>query len=152
MKRIIIVLLTFLLLANCGYEPIYSSKQIDFKFNTIIADKNDQLNSKVKKRLKNFTNAKSERVISLKINTQKKINILSKDKKGDPSRYEMNIKIDLVILDNQNENLVQSFEEKFNYKTSTNKFELSQYEKEIEDILINKSVENIIVYLSKISK
>ena len=60
----------------------------------------------------------------------------------------MNIKIDLVITHNNNETINKSFEESFNYKINENRFELRQYEKEIEDLLISKNIETIISYLS----
>ena len=47
-------------------------------------------------------------------------------------------------------NTKKNFTSRFNYNTSANKFELSQYEKEIEETLINKIIEDCIIYLSKI--
>ena len=140
----------FMFLASCGYSPIYSSKNFDFNLKNIISPKNDYLSSKIEKKLRIFSNDESLKVISLKVDTQKKIITLTKDSKGDPSRYEMIININLEIIHNQNKNIKQSFEEKFNYDINVNKFELNQYEKEIEALLINKNIDRIIVYLSKI--
>ena len=81
---------------------------------------------------------------------KKKINTLSKNSKGDASRYEMIIDIKLEATNNQQENTRQSFQERFNYNANKNKFELNQYKKEIEDLLIKKNIDQIIIYLSKI--
>ena len=116
----------------------------------MVTSKNDRLGSKVENKLQNFSNPESQKVISLQVDTQKQINILTKDSKGDPSRYEMIIDVKLKIINDQNKNFNRSFQERFNYKSDTNKFKLNNYEKEIEDLLINKNIENIIVYLSKI--
>ena len=150
MKKIITILITFLFLTNCGYTPIYSSKNFDFKIANITPFKNNQLHSKVERRLLVFSNQEGQKIITLKVDAQKQINTLAKDSKGDPSRYEMVIIIKLEILYNQNQNITQSFQEKFNYNSNINKFELNQYEKEIEDLLINKNIDRIIIYLSKI--
>jgi hypothetical protein len=150
MKKIITIMFAFMFLASCGYSPIYSSKNFDFNLKNIISPKNDYLSSKIEKKLRIFSNDESLKVISLKVDTQKKIITLTKDSKGDPSRYEMIININLEIIHNQNKNIKQSFEEKFNYDINVNKFELNQYEKEIEALLINKNIDRIIVYLSKI--
>ena len=150
MKKIITILLTLLFLTSCGYTPIYSNKNFDFKLKNIISIKKGHLNSKVKRGLKNFSNEKSQKIISLKVDTKKKINTLTKNSKGDPSRYEMVIKIKIEAAYGQNQNIIQSFQESFNYKATTNKFELNQYEKEIEDLLISKNIDRIITYLSKI--
>tara|TARA_B110000495_G_C22395954_1_gene253668 strand:- start:64 stop:516 length:453 start_codon:yes stop_codon:yes gene_type:complete len=146
----IITLFIFLLLTSCEYTPIYSSKNFDLDLRSIINQKNDRLHSNINKRLKNFSNKKSQKKIHLVIDAKKIISTLSKDTKGDPSRYEMIISINLEIKYDENKSLITPFQEKFNYNTNSNKFELNQYEKEIENLLIDKIIENIIIYLSKI--
>ena len=47
-------------------------------------------------------------------------------------------------------NKTKSFSTNFNYNNNANKFTLKQYEKEIENILINKVVEKSIIYLSEL--
>ena len=150
MKNKIITLFIFLLLTSCEYTPIYSSKNFDLDLRSIINQKNDRLHSNINKRLKNFSNKKSQKKIHLIIDAKKIISTLSKDTKGDPSRYEMIISINLEIKYDENKSLITPFQEKFNYNTNSNKFELNQYEKEIENLLIDKIIENIIIYLSKI--
>ena len=150
MKKIIIILLAFLFVTNCGFTPIYSNKNIDFKLKTTINTKKDSLNTKVKKRMQIFSNEKSQKEISLQIVAKKQIKTISKDSKGDASRFEMVISINLDLTYGEIQSLKKVFVETFNYKSNTNKFELNQYEKEIEELLINKNIERIIVYLSKI--
>ena len=150
MNKITTVLLTLLFLTSCGYTPIYSSKNFDFKLENVINLKNDRLHNKVRKGLQNFSNQKSLKVISLKIDVKKEINILSKNSKGDPSRYEMVVNISLAVTFNENENISKTFQESFNYNININRFELSQYEKEIEDLLIDKNIDRIIIYLTKV--
>jgi hypothetical protein len=150
MKKIATVLLTFLFLTSCGYTPMYSQKNFDFKLKNITSTKSDRLNSKVQKRLLSFSNQESQQVFSLKVNTLRKINVLTKNSKGDPSRYEMIIDVKLEAANGQNLNKSQSFQERFNYNANANKFELKQFEKEIEDLLIDKTIDLIIIYLSKI--
>ena len=150
MNKIIINLLAFLFFTNCGYTPIYSNKNFDLYLEKISSTKNNSLNSKIKKRLQIFSNQESKKVISLVVDAQKITNILAKNSKGDPSRYEMIVDIKLVAEYGQSQNITKSFKERFNYNSNTNKFELNQYEKEIEELLINKNIDRIIIYLSKI--
>tara|TARA_B100000780_G_scaffold262060_1_gene214908 strand:- start:216 stop:668 length:453 start_codon:yes stop_codon:yes gene_type:complete len=150
MNKIIITLLAFLFFTNCGYTPIYSNKNFDLYLEKISSTKNNSLNSKIKKRLQIFSNQESKKVISLVVDAQKITNILAKNSKGDPSRYEMIVDIKLVAEYGQSQNITKSFKERFNYNSNTNKFELNQYEKEIEELLINKNIDRIIIYLSKI--
>ena len=150
MKKIITILLTFIFLTSCGYTPIYSSKNFDFKLKDIFLSKNNQINSKVEKKLRNFSNPESQKIIILKIDTQKQINILAKNSRGDPSRYEMIISIKLEIQYGQNQKISQAFQERFNYNSNKNKLDLNQYEKVIEDLLIDKNIDSIINTLSKL--
>ncbi len=148
MKKYFSILLMFAFLVSCGYTPIYSNKNLDFKLKDVINYENSRLNSKITKKLQSFSNLQSQKIISIKIDTHKKINVLSKDAKGDPSRYEMIIDVKLEVINDQNKN--RSFEEKFNYNSTTNKFELNQNEKRIENLLIKKNIDSIVIYLSQI--
>ena len=86
----------------------------------------------------------------MEINALKSITIVSKDSKGDPKIYQMKIKVEVKIIEN-NKNVKQiNFEEYFNYNNNSNKFELKQYEKNIEDNLIEKNIENLTFYISSI--
>ena len=60
----------------------------------------------------------------------------------------INIKLDIKY--DQDQNISKTFEEFFNYKTNANRFDLNQYENEIENLLIDKNIDRIIIYLSKI--
>ena len=150
MKKIIIVLLAFIFLTSCGYTPIYSKKNFDFKLENIVLSKNNRINNKIKKRLHSFSNQESKKKIYLEVNAQKQINIIAKDSKGDPSRYEMVVSINIKTTYDKNQNVDRLFKEKFNYNINVNKFNLSQYEKVVEDLLIDKNIDRIIFYLSKV--
>ena len=111
-----------------------------------------KLNYKIENHIKKFINKNSENTVELKINSNKKINIISKDQKGDPSRFNMTISLTINILNKNNYeiNKTKSFTEKFDYNNNSNKFSLKQYEKDIEDNLINKIIERSILYLSEL--
>ena len=151
MKKLIFVVITLFMLNNCGYTPIYSSK--DSNFNIDISQKDrSKLNSKIENNIKKFSNQNSENIIQLEISSNKKINIISKDKKGDPSRFSMIISLTINILNKNNYeiNKTKNFSEKFDYNNNSNKFSLKQYEKDIEDNLINKIIERSIIYLTEL--
>ena len=149
MKKLIFVVITLFMLNNCGYNPIYSSKNNNFYIDIPQKDKS-KLNSKIANNLKIFSNQNSKNIIQLEISSNKKINTIQKDKKGDPSRFQMTILLNINVLNkNNNEiNKTKSFSSSFNYSNDSNKFSLKQYEKDIEDNLINKIVKESIIYLS----
>ena len=151
MKKLIFVVIALFMLNNCGYSPIYSSKNNNFYIDISQKDRS-KLNSKIEKNIKKFSNQNSENTIQLEISSNKKINTISKDKKGDPSRFNMTISLTINILNKNNYeiNKTKSFTEKFDYNNNSNKFSLKQYEKDIEDNLINKIIERSIIYLSEL--
>jgi hypothetical protein len=138
------------MLGSCGYSPIYSNKNFNFDLSKITKKENNKLNSKIAKNLRIFSNKNNQNKIYLEIDSKKKINTVAKDKKGNPSRYEMIITMIVDINYKGDKNTKKNFTSSFNYNTSANKFELSQYEKEIEESLIDKIIEDCIIYLSKI--
>ena len=151
MKKLIFVVIALFMLNNCGYSPIYSSKNNNFNIDVSQKDRS-KLNSKIEKNIKKFSNQNTENTIRLEISSNKKINTISKDKKGDPSRFNMTISLTINILNKNNYeiNKTKSFTEKFDYNNNSNKFSLKQYEKDIEDNLINKIIERSIIYLSEL--
>ena len=68
---------------------------------------------------------------------------------GNPSRYKMTVRLNLKTTDDLNKKVEKGFFKQFDYNSNSNKFALSQYEKDIEIILIEKVIEAVIRYLSK---
>ena len=152
MKKLIIIAIALFTLNNCGYNPIYSSKNNNFYIEEISQENKNKLNSKIINIIKKFSNQNSKNTLVLMISSNKKIDIITKDKKGDPSKFQMTILLNINILKKKKYkmNKTKSFSAKFNYNNNANKFTLKQYEKEIENILINKVVEKSIIYLSEL--
>ena len=147
MRKIIIIVLASFILNNCGYTPIYSSKEKNFYIEKISQKNTNKLNSKIANNLKIFSNKNSKNIIEIEINSVKKIETTQKDNKGDPSRFQMTIVLNMNII-SENYNKTKNFSSNFNYNNDENKFSLKQYEKEIENTLINKIVEKSVIYLS----
>ena len=151
MKKIIFIVIALFMLNNCGYTPINSSKNNNFYIDISQKDRS-KLNSKIENNIKKFSNQNTENIIQLEISSNKTINTISKDKKGDPSRFNMTISLTINILNKNNYeiNKTKNFTEEFDYNNNSNKFTLKQYEKDIEDNLINKIIERSIIYLSEL--
>ena len=147
MKKIIIFL-SFLLLTNCGYQPIFSKKDANFLIEEIIFDQNDKISLKIKNNLSYLSSTKNyTKVIKIKLNSEKKIDISSKDSKGDPLIYKMLVSTNLEVYSNGIAINKKEIIKSFSYKNTTNKFDLKQYEITIENNLINSIKEDIILIL-----
>ena len=146
-NKSILLILLFFILANCGFEPIYSSKKSNFNIGEIKITNKNKFNSTIKNNLKNISNNESQNKFDLIINSEKKKNISSKDTKGNPQLLTMIISVEVqIIKDNVIKNK-KNFSQNFSYSNNSNKFSLAQYEKDIEKNLINKIIENINTYL-----
>ena len=146
-NKSILLILLFFILANCGFEPIYSSKKSNFNIGEIKITNKYKFNSIIKNNLKNISNNESQNKFDLIINSEKKRIITTKDTKGNPELLAMIISIEVqIVKDNVIKNK-KSFSENFSYSNNSNKFSLAQYEKNIEKNLINKIIENINTYL-----
>ena len=147
----ITIIISFLLLLSCGYKPIFSSSKASFSITEIKLFGKKNIGSKIKKNLNIYKNVENKSIFySLKINSDQKKSVVSKDEKGDPKIFEIQVLIDLTILENNKIKNKKNFKESFTYNNSTDKFSLKQYEKNIEENLIEKIGEKIIIYLYSI--
>lgn len=135
-------------LTSCGYQSIYSSnKQSDYKnINQIKMEGNKSLNRKILSLLN--LNKKTDSIYDLKIKSDKNNFVEAKDKAGNPSVYNFQIKTEIYILKNKIIFKKKQFEENFNYSKTGNNFDLLQYQNNIEKNLIDKITDNIIIFLN----
>ncbi len=145
---IFLLIISFLILSSCGYQPIYSTKNLNFTIGNIEKE-NTSLNNKFEKKINALKNKKIDKKIDIKIKADRKVTIKSKDSKGNVLVFELeiNLKFSSPNLDNESE---KSLSEKITYNNSDDKFKLKQYENELEEIIITKIVEDLINYLSNL--
>ena len=151
MKKIITIF-AFFLLYNCGFEPIYSKKNIDnnynFSINSIGFSGENKINQTIKNKLLNYLDKKEKIVqLDLTINSTIQKNVTSKSKKGNPETFSIKviIKVDISEVDVLKDSII--FEENFEYKNKSNKFELKLYEKNIQNNLTSEISQKIIEHL-----
>ena len=146
-KKIILIVI-FFSLTSCGYQSIYSNnKQSDYKnINQISMEGDKNLDRKIISLL-NF-NKKTNSIYDLKIISEKNNSIVAKDKAGNVSIYNFQIKVEIYILKDQTIFKKKKFEENFSYSKTGNNFDLLQYQNNIEANLIDKITDKIIIFLN----
>ena len=149
----IITALSFCLLLSCGYEPIYSKKNnnsnYNFSINTINYIGDNKVNQILKNKLKKILNEeKKSPALNLNLNSRVEKIVTSKDKKGNPLKFLIEIIINLEIFESEILKEKTKFKETFEYDNLSNKFNLKQYEKNIKDNLISILSDKIIRYLN----
>jgi len=151
----IVTALSFFLLLSCGYEPIYSKKQINsnynFSINTINYIGDNKVNQILKNQLQKILNKEKKSTgLNLNLNSRVEKAITSKDKKGNPKRFTIKIIINLEVYESEILKSKANFEENFEYNNRSNKFDLRKYEKNIQDNLTTKLSDEIIRYLNSL--
>ena len=134
-------------LGNCGYEPMHLKKRT---INTKIQNFQLEGNKSINKRIISSLGIKNQGKTSgykLVIKSNKLLETVAKNAAGDAAIYKTTITVIVSIMDGnkvvKDKNLISDF----TYNNKENKFDLSQYQKEIEENLINKIIEKINIFL-----
>ena len=103
LKKIIIILLSTLYLTSCGFTPIYSKKNLDFQINDIQFEGDREIRAILLSNLSAYkTKEKDKYNYDLKIKSEKKVEIASKNTKGEATVYKININsIVQIFLDDK---------------------------------------------------
>ena len=137
-------------LCSCGYTPIYQVNQkLNFSLGTINFSGDKKIGREIKKNLEKFKNDENENIFNANFIVFKKQEIVTKDKKGDPSSFKLIIEIKLDLVEEKN---LKTFKKKFMKETTfdsmNNKFELKQYVSNIEKNMIFKILQDINMFFN----
>ena len=153
MFRRIITLLLLTFISSCGYNAIYSKKNLvnsDFSISKLSFAGNRDVNLKLKEKLNSLTLIEKNKKFELQISSFEKKEIFAKNISGDPLSFKTTIIIKVkVLMENKLKNNLQIIEN-FNYNNNDNKFNLKKYERQIRDNLANNAIEKLIQKLSNI--
>jgi|TARA_B110000196_G_C20959674_1_gene573338 hypothetical protein len=103
LKKIIIILLSTLYLTSCGFTPIYSKKNLDFQINNIQFEGDREIKAILLSNLSAYKTKKKDKYnYDLNIKSEKKVEIASKNTKGEATVYKININSTVeVFLDDK---------------------------------------------------
>ena len=150
MKKIFIIIV-LLILNNCaGYEPIFSSKNVNFYIGEITIKEDNKLIRNIVKNLKPYTIKNDKRRINLELNLDIKEAITLKDSKGNTVSEEMGIALEVKTILENNDQIKFNFSEKFTFNNQSNKFELNQYKKRMQINLVEKIYQDLIIRLGSL--
>ena len=149
-KKFLLVLV-FLFLTNCGYQSIYSQKNLsNISITKVELVGNQTLNRSLLSKL--FLEVDNDPNLNniLVLDTKKEILSLSKNNAGNTKIY--NTKITTILSLKKNDKVIKkkTFVSNFDYSNIDNKFALQQYQRNIEQNLIRRIAENILIYLVSI--
>ena len=138
-----------LFLTSCGYQPLYSGKNTsDFLFNKILLEGNKNINRKIISTLSFKEVPDNFDYDELIIISNKKIVETSKNSKGQVNSYRTEINVEFKIVNNNEIMRQKNFSKDFSYNNLDNKFDLTSYQDDVENNLVNKIIEELIIFIN----
>tara|TARA_B100000700_G_scaffold303435_1_gene374911 strand:- start:2073 stop:2531 length:459 start_codon:yes stop_codon:yes gene_type:complete len=149
-KNLIKIILIFFFISGCGYNPIFSNKNSNFSIYELSTTGNSKLNKIINNRLSNYQGINSQKKFSIAIETIYNKKVASRDTKGNPKTYSVNLKSIVLVTDLEGNEYKKSFLKSINYNNRDDKSNLKKYENQTSKNLAKKISEEIIIYLRSI--
>ncbi len=136
-------------LSSCGYQPLYSTKTSkDLIFKKIELTGNKKVNRRVISLMNIKENSNKFFYEELVLKNSKKIIETSKNSKGQPDSFKMIINISVKIEDKDGSTKQHQLSKEFGYKNLENKFNLTEYEDNLQNNLIDEIVEELVLLIN----
>ena len=142
MNKIFFKVLFLFILTSCSYEPILTNKKYDFRYDNIYFEVEKGINKIIEKNLRKTNNGETKYDLFFK--TKKTRDIVSLDKKGDPSIFSIKVNLEYEITQEGKKVINNKIEKKITYNNIDDKFELSIKEKKVLNYLSKNLSEEIL--------
>ena len=149
MKKILILFL--FIITSCGYQPLYKigSNSDNFEIRGVSFTGDTKLSEKIFLKLPITIKENNQELNMLIIDSKKEIQETSKNSKGQVTSFRTSITIDIKFQDENRDIKKQKLIKKeFSYNTDENKFKLKEYQKKIDENLIDRIIEDIILHIN----
>ena len=132
MKKKFLYLFIFFLFSSCGFTPLYTLNNVDYKISITQISGDNTINTNMVNELKKISKPNSKKIFKIKIDSNYEKKIISKDLKGSASDYQLIATVNIQIVEND---FVRSitFQEKQNIKKSSDSFDQINYENTIKE-------------------
>ena len=153
MKKLtnLILLFSLFIVTNCGYTPLFETKNLKYKLEEINLSGERSVNVHILNNLKKFQ-INEDVEISYNINgvSSFKKEVTNKDRNGNPKDYRIEVRTNIEIVSKDGERLIKEFIKTISYSAENKKIK----EKEIEDKnikdLSNEIAKDIIFFLKQL--
>ena len=159
MKKISYLLISLILLINIsactGYEPIFSSTNLEFKIADYSISGDKKLGNQIYSKLYNLSqitkNTSEVKNIYILINVLKEKNATVKNSAGKILAYKINLSTTVIVenFTTGNQILNENFASSSSYKVQDQYFETIKLENRAIEDLINKTYQDLLIKLSE---
>ncbi len=152
-KKILIFPIFFLFFLSCGYTPIFSKKDVNFNIENIKFLGDRDVKEKINHSLSNYKNKPNkEKKVSLIINSSKKINVASKNSKGEAHTNRINIDASVKIILSENSFFIKNFSKSSIYTIIDRKSEQKLIENKLTENMSSEIAQQIVFEILKNTK
>ena len=152
-KKILVFPIFFLFFLSCGYTPIFSKKDVNFSIENIKFLGDRDVKEKINQSLSNYRNKPNKvKKVSLIVNSSKKINVASKNSKGEALTNRISIDVSVKIILSENNFFVKSFSKSSTYAVIDKKSEQKLIENKLTENLSSEIALQIIFEILKNTK
>ena len=153
LKKILVFHIFFLFFLSCGYTPIFSKKDVNFNIENIKFLGDRDVKEKINQSLSNYRNKPNkEKKVSLIVNSSKKINVASKNSKGEALTNRISIDVNVKIILSENNFFVKSFSKSSTYAVIDKKSKQKLIENKLTENLSSEITLQIIFEILKKTK
>ncbi len=143
MKKIFLLII-IIFIYSCGYSPLYLAGKNDMLLNLKKIEGDFELNNYIKNNFKIASDINSANIFDINAETKFEKIILTKDATGNATDYRLDFTVKFIIL---SENKEVSYKESFKIKKNDQKFEQSNYEREIKKNFSEIVKDKLVLYL-----
>ena len=143
------------LFSSCGYTPIFSKKTVNFSIENIefLGKVNRNVKEKIIYALSAYkSDPKKEKKISLIFQSSKNTIIVSKNQKGEPQVYKVNLQIKMKAILAENNYFEKNIEQSATYSAVERKSDEKLIENKVVENLSNQIAQQIILELLEKTK
>ena len=139
----------FVFVLSCGYTPIYQTDQkLNIKLDTINSSGDKDINREIVKNLNRYKDNDANNIFDLSINSTKKEDVVTKDKKGNATSYKLTLEVDINLSNiSDSKSFTKKITKDMSFNSRNNKFELDQYRLNLQKNMISQILEDINIYL-----
>ncbi len=149
MQKLIILIVFFI--TSCGYQPLYKNEKSNdiFKINEVKLTGNKKINEKIFSEIPFILDKDDKNLNKLFIESKKEIIETSKNAKGEVTSYRTIVNVNFLIKDKNKKILkTKTINKEFSYEIDENKFKFKEYQIKIENNLIERIIEEILINLN----
>ena len=116
--------------------------------NKINIDGEIEIGKKIINSLSLRENTSNKQLSDLTLFSSFKIDEIAKNSKGQTETYRSSIVVNVKIIDDQKIIKNKIFSDDFTYNKKNNKFELTEYQEDVKNQLVNRIIEDLILFLN----